>query len=114
RLVVRPKSVPIVYNTKLLISSAETENGVSPANAIMYQCISVKSNPAGYPTNTGRILSTFPTWIFSIHLTYSGITSSGDRVSFRQASQARSEERRVGKECRYRWSPYLHKKKKER
>src|SRR5207249_9256078 len=25
----------------------------------------------------------------------------------------RSEERRVGKECRYRWSPYHEKKKKE-
>src|SRR5689334_25165756 len=30
-----------------------------------------------------------------------------------QVEQSRSEERRVGKECRSRWSPYNYKKKKE-
>src|SRR3712207_8978568 len=30
----------------------------------------------------------------------------GDVLVFRAASGARSEERRVGKECRSRWSPY--------
>src|SRR5438034_4249711 len=32
----------------------------------------------------------------------------------RSVSMARSEERRVGKECRSRWSPYHEKKKKRR
>src|SRR5947209_15209964 len=31
---------------------------------------------------------------------------------FRSCHGARSEERRVGKECRYRWAPYHEKKKK--
>src|SRR5438034_10226852 len=31
----------------------------------------------------------------------------------RTATQARSEERRVGKECRSRWAPYHEKKRKE-
>src|SRR5690606_23012565 len=87
-LVVDLKSVPSFAIAKLLISRAEKENELSPAKAIMYQYINVTSHPAGYPTHTARILATFPTWIFSIHLTYSGITSSVERVSFRQASQA--------------------------
>ena len=29
-----------------------------------------------------------------------------DGASFREALETRSEERRVGKECRSRWSPY--------
>src|SRR5437764_3919161 len=42
---------------------------------------------------------------------------SPDRVTARRLrrpglSPARSEERRVGKECRFRWSPYSNKKKK--
>src|SRR5215510_15165615 len=32
----------------------------------------------------------------------------------RSAVHGRSEERRVGKECRSRWSPYHYKKKKQR
>ena len=36
-----------------------------------------------------------------------GLGSGGtQRVSPRQESRERSEERRVGKECRSRWSPY--------
>ena len=30
----------------------------------------------------------------------------GDRVALEKLTRARSEERRVGKECRSRWSPY--------
>src|SRR6266576_4510244 len=36
---------------------------------------------------------------------------SGSRTLRRSNSAARSEERRVGKECRYRWSPDHEKKK---
>src|SRR2546430_17444921 len=39
---------------------------------------------------------------------------AGGRLSSRGAPGARSEERRVGKECRSRWSPYHLKKKKKR
>ena len=38
-----------------------------------------------------------------------GVITIGDRASLLQAKRAmvlRSEERRVGKECRSRWSPY--------
>src|SRR5687768_17912097 len=37
----------------------------------------------------------------------------GARQLERQAGQPRSEERRVGKECRSRWSPYHKKKESE-
>src|SRR5256884_2858898 len=38
------------------------------------------------------------------------VTRNGDKV----AKEKRSEERRVGKECRSRWSPYHSKKKRQR
>src|SRR5437588_11869142 len=38
---------------------------------------------------------------------------SSDRLPAKSASALRSEERRVGKECRSRWSPYHQKKKKK-
>src|SRR2546430_17594580 len=37
----------------------------------------------------------------------------GERVDLDRADVTRSEERRVGKECRSRWSPYHYKKKGE-
>src|SRR5689334_25229682 len=39
-------------------------------------------------------------------------TISGKTVKLMVLALIRSEERRVGKECRYRWSPYQKKKKK--
>src|SRR2546422_476063 len=35
-----------------------------------------------------------------------GVISRAERAEFRRAVRERSEERRVGKECRSRWSPY--------
>src|SRR5260370_33770684 len=44
----------------------------------------------------------------------SGITGVGERYELCATGRAyRSEERRVGKECRSRWSPYHYKKKHE-
>src|SRR3989454_12219055 len=36
----------------------------------------------------------------------SQVTGVLTRVAFREGDEVRSEERRVGKECRSRWSPY--------
>src|SRR5688572_33513030 len=51
-----------------------------------------------------------PRWIHSDHLSALGLLSmAGAGLSFWFAASnpiARSEERRVGKECRSRWSPY--------
>src|SRR6266566_1164269 len=47
---------------------------------------------------------------------YGGSKSQGiptSESSARRTASCRSEERRVGKECRSRWSPHLQKKKKE-
>src|SRR5258708_27234076 len=35
-----------------------------------------------------------------------GVQRDGDAAGFDRAEETRSEERRVGKECRSRWSPY--------
>ena len=35
-----------------------------------------------------------------------GLINSGDKIIFENLTASRSEERRVGKECRSRWSPY--------
>src|SRR5438067_11632009 len=45
--------------------------------------------------------------------TVSGKTSWAARRKSSMQISHRSEERRVGKECRYRWSPYHEKKKKK-
>src|SRR5690349_25167844 len=37
----------------------------------------------------------------------------GNRIGHHRQLTSRSEERRVGKECRSRWSPYHYKKKKQ-
>src|SRR5215203_6434267 len=42
--------------------------------------------------------------------TYHSCTIRGKRLSGASAAGKRSEERRVGKECRYRWWPYPYKK----
>src|SRR5574341_2187091 len=42
----------------------------------------------------------------------SSSTSRGGRAGPAPTARSRSEERRVGKECRSRWSPYHYKKKK--
>src|SRR5215472_18003964 len=42
----------------------------------------------------------------------STVHSSGEKAAFVVMPRSRSEERRVGKECRSRWSPYHEKKKK--
>src|SRR5215203_1817605 len=42
--------------------------------------------------------------------TYHSCTIRGKRLSGASAAGKRSEERRVGKECRYRWWPYPSKK----
>ena len=44
----------------------------------------------------------------------SGFNTNGRGLSDFETGQLRSEERRVGKECRTRWSPYHKKKKKKR
>src|SRR5436309_11094528 len=46
------------------------------------------------------------------HLTWTPSADKTHIVVFKFWSQLRSEERRVGKECRSRWSPYHRKKKK--
>ena len=40
------------------------------------------------------------------HVGQSGLGQRTKRAATYQENQARSEERRVGKECRSRWSPY--------
>ena len=42
------------------------------------------------------------------------LKANGQRVIVVASDNIRSEERRVGKECRSRWSPYHEKKKKEK
>src|SRR5690606_41001395 len=50
------------------------------------------------------------------HLVWQTIAGAGDLADERLEAYLtkRSEERRVGKECRSRWGAYHHKKKKER
>src|ERR1041385_9331962 len=47
-----------------------------------------------------------------IYLAWFRVTFHVSRFTTRFSNQTRSEERRVGKECRSRWSPYHYKKNK--
>ena len=49
-----------------------------------------------------------PIFVFSLY-TWAALSwtySNGERAGYVQKFSKRSEERRVGKECRSRWSPY--------
>src|SRR5262249_22693452 len=66
----------------VLMSSAECENGLSPANRIMYQYTNMKSYATGYATKTGLPGSDFS------QATYFCITIAGSRAFSRAAAQA--------------------------
>ena len=59
----------------------------------------VKIKPRHPPTFCGRVEEDVVTWTMQVQ-NYLSLTLSSDD------QQVRSEERRVGKECRSRWSPY--------
>src|SRR5256885_15421675 len=49
-------------------------------------------------------------WIFAQQTVVIGLAGERDGIGFGFGAVTRSEERRVGKECRSRWSPYHLKK----
>src|SRR5436305_15311195 len=61
---------------------------------------------------------TFETWIRLdsnvAHVRSRLVNHRADTTQYPGRAQERSEERRVGKECRSRWSPYHEKKKKKK
>src|SRR5947199_10366009 len=60
-----------------------------------------------------RVLVSAPSDGADVTLAYGVNTDAYDPARHVIVSNARSEERRVGKECRSRWSPY-HEKKKQK
>src|SRR5688572_18237638 len=63
-------------------------------------------SPSGCLSHGAEALSFSSSLIFSANqLPHSGSSFTG-AVPTLESMSARSEERRVGKECRYRWSPY--------
>src|SRR5438309_9602015 len=64
-------------------------------------------------TVTGVQTCALPIWSSIAHEGARGSSCGALPTANRQANATRSEERRVGKECRSRWSPYHEKKKKD-
>src|SRR5258708_16842385 len=75
-----------------VISSSGRENGFGPSHQARINQIGRDAIPAK--------------WIANVLTLFVRIPSSGEWVVDLTGKTARSEERRVGKECRSRWSPY--------
>ena len=64
------------------------------------------SSAASGSTHTLQVQSTVPDSVTSAATTPAVATNASAAVSQASTTSVRSEERRVGKECRSRWSPY--------
>src|SRR2546429_7916933 len=81
-------SFPICRNSSMIRLSASAAFSISPpAFSIMPSSVSILAFSSGYSFSLSSKVALLGTELFSI-------------------SEKRSEERRVGKECRSRWSPY--------
>src|SRR5690554_7045345 len=98
----------------------QAEDGIRDADVTGVQtcALPISENPAGRPCGCGCLRETWPEHGRRPALS---ARAGSRRDPLRPAApetrtagaKARSEERRVGKECRTRWSPYHEKNKKE-
>src|SRR5260221_133632 len=82
--------------------------GTNNVNLLNSQAVILAAGVAGVQTWTGAMASGDYAFqaVYSGDSNYNGSTSTCENFSVGKASPTRSEERRVGKECRSRWSPY--------
>src|SRR5438874_13270604 len=66
------------------------------------QLVTVAEGPVMVIHQPGEVLDAMDAWNKATHAK----TGRIERVRSSRLTEARSEERRVGKECRSRWSPY--------
>src|SRR2546422_10141229 len=92
-----PRSTLFPYTT--LFRSPQTLGRAIPNAQVLIHC-----TPVGMSPNVGE--TCVPDSLLAPHLTVMDIVYNPLETRLLKAARKRSEERRVGKECRSRWSPY--------